>query len=235
MLKNASKTEKVVESIRNRIISGELIPGDKLPPLRELVSIYNASRSVINQAIGTLSAKGYLEVKPRQYIMVNDIWASGNLEIVNDVYFAPKSRYKSRAIREMLKARKMAEIASLGEITPDNIPNLSQLKIIYAEEKKWLGQKSADIGIIADLDSKFHEEVVSLSNNYVLSLLYLAFKNIGDDLIRKFYFCVNETDCPINWHGQFIEALENKDIGNAKIIWLKLLSKGEEVILQNID
>lgn len=53
-------TQEVVEALRQRIRSGELTPGDKLPTEQKLIAEYGVSRTVIREAISALKADGLL-------------------------------------------------------------------------------------------------------------------------------------------------------------------------------
>lgn len=55
--------EQVSVQIRNLLASGELKPGDKLPPERELAAMLNVSRSVLREALRTLEIAGLLELR----------------------------------------------------------------------------------------------------------------------------------------------------------------------------
>lgn len=59
-----SLTQTVVEVLRERIESGKLQPGDKLPTEQALVQEFGVSRTVIREAVAGLRADGLLE--PRQ-------------------------------------------------------------------------------------------------------------------------------------------------------------------------
>ena len=54
----------VISQIESAIIRGELEPGDKLPPERELTDRFGVSRTVVREAIHALSAKHLIEVQP---------------------------------------------------------------------------------------------------------------------------------------------------------------------------
>ena len=53
----------IVSKIKEKIFSGELKPGDKLPSERELVNNFNTSRITITEAIRMLETVGLVEVK----------------------------------------------------------------------------------------------------------------------------------------------------------------------------
>lgn len=56
---------EVVYTIGRRIVSGELKPGDPLPPEDELTADFDASRTVLREAVRVLAAKGLVEARPK--------------------------------------------------------------------------------------------------------------------------------------------------------------------------
>lgn len=55
--------EEICERIRNQLISGELKPGDRLPPERELAELYVVSRTALREALLILEIIGLLELR----------------------------------------------------------------------------------------------------------------------------------------------------------------------------
>ncbi len=53
--------QEVVDSVQQQIFSGELRPGDRLPPERQLVREFGISRTAVREALRSLSAKGLVE------------------------------------------------------------------------------------------------------------------------------------------------------------------------------
>jgi DNA-binding FadR family transcriptional regulator len=50
-----------VDHVQQQIFSGELIPGDRLPPERQLVQQFGISRTAVREALRSLAAKGLVE------------------------------------------------------------------------------------------------------------------------------------------------------------------------------
>ncbi len=75
-----SVRETFVREIENKILSGELKPGDKLPPARQLCKIMGVSLTVVNAGVSELASKGFVEVKPRHGTYVADYIENGNTE-----------------------------------------------------------------------------------------------------------------------------------------------------------
>ena len=67
-----SVREEFVRTIENKILSGELKIGQRLPPARELCTTMGVSLTSVSTGITELANKGFLEVKPRHGVYVKD-------------------------------------------------------------------------------------------------------------------------------------------------------------------
>ena len=67
-----SLKEVCVKEILTKILSGELKPGNRLPPERELAELMGISRSSVNHGIMELENMGFLTITPRRGTIVND-------------------------------------------------------------------------------------------------------------------------------------------------------------------
>ena len=52
---------EIAESIRLRIASGEIGPGDRLPPVRKMAQRWNCTPGTISRAYSTLAQDGLIE------------------------------------------------------------------------------------------------------------------------------------------------------------------------------
>lgn len=55
----------LVNDIKNKIISGELSPGERLPSENELLDMYNLSKTTIAKSLQILANEGYIVTVPR--------------------------------------------------------------------------------------------------------------------------------------------------------------------------
>lgn len=58
-----SVTDEVIDKIRALILSGEIAPGDRLPPEQELAALLKVSRSSLREAVKALSQANVLDVR----------------------------------------------------------------------------------------------------------------------------------------------------------------------------
>ncbi|MEM7623493.1 MAG: winged helix-turn-helix domain-containing protein, partial [Planctomycetota bacterium] len=63
---------RIQASFRDRIRSGELPPGTKLPSMRNLSTEFGCSLGIVKQAVTTLAAQGFLRSSPRRGVFVAD-------------------------------------------------------------------------------------------------------------------------------------------------------------------
>ena len=75
-----SLTDLFVQQVENMILSGELQPGDQLPPARELAARMGVSRPVISAGLVELEKLGFVEVRSRTGAFVCDYRRKGTVE-----------------------------------------------------------------------------------------------------------------------------------------------------------
>src|SRR5947199_5173060 len=64
--------EQIAEQIEQRILSGELRSGDRLPTERELSEQFHASRTAVREAMKTLAQRGLVDMRPGRGTIVID-------------------------------------------------------------------------------------------------------------------------------------------------------------------
>src|SRR5215467_15621426 len=64
--------EQIAQQIEQRILSGELRSGDRLPPERELAEQFHASRTAVREAMKSLAQKGLVDMRPGRGTVVID-------------------------------------------------------------------------------------------------------------------------------------------------------------------
>jgi GntR family transcriptional repressor for pyruvate dehydrogenase complex len=65
-IKHVKVSDGIVDQIRNLISQGKLKPGDRLLPERELIREFDVSRPSLREALNSLSAMGFLEIKGKR-------------------------------------------------------------------------------------------------------------------------------------------------------------------------
>jgi|TARA_R110002072_G_scaffold84217_4_gene190882 DNA-binding FadR family transcriptional regulator len=144
--------DSVVAELEARIVSGSLPDNSPLPAERDLMAQFGASRTVIREAISTLSNRGLIESKPRFRPIVRKpdyetvLHATGNIvrHLLNE-RGGVKNLYDSRAFIERALVREAAtsagkqDIADLKAALADNRAAIPESRAFYQTDVAFHG------------------------------------------------------------------------------------------------
>jgi GntR family transcriptional regulator, transcriptional repressor for pyruvate dehydrogenase complex len=189
-------SKQVVESIIQLLISGQMKPGDKLPPEMELMDILNVSRPVLREALSSLESLGVINRKTREGTFFN-----------NKISSHPFSIMLSLAhdnLQAMVEARMALELGLITiaaeKISDEDLKRLKQT-IEFIENNKDQNYGEADI--------EFHRIIALSANNQIIegmvdSLIVTLIKIDSEIKVR-------EPERTIEHHRAIYEALEKRD------------------------
>ena len=174
-IKVATPADKIIKQIRNLITSGQINPGDRLPPERKLADKLGVSRNHVREAIQKLEFYGILKTMPQSGTVVAGMGIAALEGLITDVLQLEKAEFsalvETRLILEVNSARLAAE-----RRTADDIIALKNALGAY-EKKVRDGQQ----GVEEDL--MFHLKIAEASKNAVLKSLMLI---ITPDIVKNF-------------------------------------------------
>ena len=98
-----SVTSKAIDSIRAMIRSGELSPGDRLPPEHELAERLGVSRGSLREAVRALSQINVLDVRRGDGTYVTSLAPS---ELLSGMVFAMEL-LQSQGLEEVVEVRRL--------------------------------------------------------------------------------------------------------------------------------
>ena len=156
-------TMQVVEHVRALIAKGEVKPGDRLPPERELARELGISRSSLRAGIGFLSAMGVLKSRHGAGTFVSSgppALDSSSLSVLGALHgFLPWQMFEARLVIESNIAALAAERA-----TDEHIAEL-------AEEVAEMYASLEDPQEYLIHDVRFHRTIARASGNPILGTL----------------------------------------------------------------
>jgi GntR family transcriptional repressor for pyruvate dehydrogenase complex len=168
---------RVVGRIVELIRTGNLRPGDRLPPERELVEIFSISRPSLREAMRALSTLGIVESRHGGGTFVTALDARTLLAPLD--FFLQLSQvnlddtFESRRIIEIEIVRKAATQAKRADITDLNDMIAAHAKI----QKDPVGFRI--------LDSRFHEKLSVIAGNAVLQRVAYGLYNMDLHIRRR--------------------------------------------------
>ena len=165
-----SVKEAFVQDLEDKILSGELKPGDRLPPAREMCELMGVSLTIVNTGLAELAAKGFVEIRPRHGTYVTDYRLSGNPETLMVLMRYRGGKLNRQDVRSFCETRVALDplVAELV-IARASDEALTELEPMVAQLKREQGEDLQQycIGV-----TDFFRRLYYLSENTLISLLY---------------------------------------------------------------
>ncbi len=186
-----SPVDKIIRQIRELITSGQLSPGDKLPPERKLSEVFGVGRTNVRDAIKKLEFYGILKTMPQSGTVVAGLGITALEGLITDVLKLEKSDFSSLVETRVILETQSAQFAAQRR-TPDDIVAIEKALLAY-EEKVKNGESAVEE------DLMFHLKIAEASKNSVLNSLMLV---ITPDIVNSF------TELKVCTDVRFVKAAE---------------------------
>ena len=204
--------EKILETIRESILKGQLKPGEKVAE-PELAERFGISRTPIREAFRQLESEGYLTVIPRKGAVVTAL-----SERAVEEFYAIKS------ILEGYAAQMAAE-----NMTEKDIRKLEEINLRLQELAE-----EGDVKTFFKVHNEFHEVFIRAAGNEKLlelinqlMLKFNRFRLASLSLPGRMEISVKE-------HEKIIKAFNRKDGAQADGLVRKTASFGGQVLIQSM-
>ncbi len=202
--------EALATMIRDRILSGELSEGDRIPSETALAREAQVSRSTVREALRTLEEAG-LVARASPKIMVvqraNDERANSELQGAlrrNNVTF--------HHLHEALLVLD-PELTRLAAMRAD-AAGIARLEANLAQQAKSLD----DFVAWSELDHEFHLAVADMSGNPVLSMAWRPISDLLQPVLQTFMSRPELTQRGLDFHRRILEEIEVRDSDAAALM-----------------
>ncbi|MCR5144703.1 MAG: GntR family transcriptional regulator [Lachnospiraceae bacterium] len=202
----------VYNTLRNAILRGELLPGERLMEMH-LANKLGVSRTPIREAIKLLEDEGLAVTVPRKGAQV--------------------AKMTEKDLQDVLEIRnaldELAVSMACARKKPEQLQTLKE-----ALESFEFATKSKDPRKIAEEDEKFHNVIYEMADNPKLTRVVV---DLREQMYRYRYEYVkdNETyEKLIQEHKEMIAGLENNDVEHLKEIMHTHLSNQVEAVREVI-
>ncbi|NLX76285.1 MAG: FadR family transcriptional regulator [Clostridiaceae bacterium] len=206
---NRSVVDRIIARITNAIISGELLPGQKIPTESELCESMHVGRNSVREAIKVLVAMGVLYIKRAEGTFVAEGFSDRMLDpmVYGLILEGGNTRY-------LIELRRMLDVGVLNlaiqNATDEDIEKLKQSFAGFCETVR----DNPSIDEILDADIKFHRTLEKAVHNPLVEKIC----NVVERLSRatraratEQFLSKKELDRICELHQRIIDALENRD------------------------
>ena len=207
--KHLTLREKILENIRDAIISGSLKAGTRVSE-PELAERYGISRTPIREAFRQLESEGYLTVIPRRGAVVSEF---GQKDV--------EDFYAIKSILEGYAARKACE--KMGQKELDRLQNVNNRLAELAA--------AGDIKHFFKIHNDFHEIFIKAADNEKLRELINAVVNRFQRLRLMSLSLPGRMMISVREHEKIIDAFRMRDADLAEGLVRKNAEYGGQVLM----
>jgi len=200
----------IIKQIKELLMTGQLQPGDRLPPERKLSERFGVGRTHVREAIRKLEFYGILKTRPQSGTFVASIGISALESLIADVL-----RIDSTSFLSLVETRVLLEVSSIQMAcerhTPADLRNISKALDAYLEKT------AAGLKCVEE-DFLFHLAIAEAGKNQVLKSLLLI---IVPDILSNysiFKVCDTVSDKAVSEHRQMLEAIRDRDAARATVL-----------------
>ena len=202
-------SDKIIRQIRSLITSGQLKPGDKLPPERKLAEKFGIGRSVVRDAIRKLEFYGIVKTQPQSGTVIAGMGIVALEGLITDVLNIEETDFNS-----LVETRVLLEVNAAGKAamrrTADDIIVLKKALAAY-EAKIAMGATAVEEDLL------FHIKIAEASGNKVLKSLMLI---ITPDIVKNYTrlnVCKDDTnEQTVLEHRKILEYIIDQNIEKAE-------------------
>lgn len=194
---------RIVDSLLGLITEKRLLPGDKLPPERELAQMMNVGRPVLREALRALAVMNVIEIRPGSGAYVSALQPEQLVRHLDFVFSLDNS-----SIFQLIDARKTLELRTAAlaakQITTEEI----------AELESYLAQMVANIydpEKCDEFDRSFHRKIASASRNPILFQFVAVVNQLGGKSRRRSYGLPDALPETFDEHQAIVDALNARD------------------------
>ncbi|WP_156924555.1 FadR/GntR family transcriptional regulator [Burkholderia sp. WSM2230] len=201
--------DRILEQIRLKLSTGELVPGDKLPSERDLAEQLGVGRNAVRESLRVLEANGVLTIRKGHtggaFISNGDL--SVTVSGLGDVL-----RLRGGQVSEISEVRLwMGEVvarAACERRTPRDIQKLHE-SLEHVEQRQAAGDLKGSLAAAAE----FHVILAECSHNSLLVLMMETIMGITSQFASD--FGINASEFALNERREIVDAIEARQISKA--------------------
>lgn len=214
--------DSIAEKIKEMIVAEGWKPGERLPPERELMRMFGASKSSVREAISALAAQGLVRSRtgPGGGLFLTGIAPARAMELLSNLFvFEPPTIAEIYAVRRELEPEMAAAVAET--IAEPDFARLEAVMRLYDAPPRDAAEEYAQR--LAELD--FHTVLAELCPNRLLGF----FCGFLQSMLREMAVCRRIYDAPnpalrdtaLHYQLRLLRALRARDAAAAREIMRK--------------
>jgi GntR family transcriptional repressor for pyruvate dehydrogenase complex len=202
-----TSSDGIVAALAERVLSGALVAGDRLPSERHLAVEFGASRPMVREALRSLTERGLIRVEPARGAFVRGDAESRPYPPLDLEY-----RRRGTTARQLSEARSMLETEAAALATEHaNVSDLAGLEAALLR----LEASPTPLDRVRN-DLAFHRALVAASHNPVIETMFSSILGLTVELMVRSAGDAEIVRQSNPYHRIAYEAVRDRDPGAAR-------------------
>jgi GntR family transcriptional repressor for pyruvate dehydrogenase complex len=219
-----SVSDAVFQQLRDRILSGELVAGERLPAERVLCEALGVNRSAVREALKRLEQARLVSVRHGGSSKVLDYRSAAGLDLLPDLLVTASGGIDVEVVRSVVEMRSAIapDIARLAAVRGE--PGLaSRLDAIVAA----MSAEDVRLDRLQDLAAEFWSELVAGSGNIAYRLAYNSLHETYDRSRAALAEPLRDELSATRCYGRLADAVRSRNEEAAFASARDLVTRGE--------
>ncbi|WP_461205392.1 GntR family transcriptional regulator [Clostridium sp. DL1XJH146] len=212
LIKKKTIKEQTYEYLKNKILSGEINPGEKIN-IEELAKELEISNSPIREAINLLNKEGLVQTQTNHSIRVIEFNEDGILDLTDAIEMLIIGGFKI-----CLRKSKINELVLKMETCLKEQEEYFKIK----DNRKFLEQSI-----------KFDEIIVKVSGNAKLITMVNNLNDLFLLVVKDYQTSDKSRELSLNQHNRILEAVRNKDMEEFQKALFEHFDHSRQMIKEN--
>lgn len=227
----ANVPDAIMETLRQRIFRGEIAPGQRLPPERELAKQFGTNRTSLREALRGLEAQGLVRARQGDGVRVQDFRRHGDISLLPEYFAVVQPGEKLQIITELMHLRNLL-VPEVTALCVDNGTDEHFRELQRLHQELAAADKRQDIPTLAQVELGLYRVMVEAGG----SLTYLWVFNSLEKVVRGFLQAQPQMFIVIPGYvemwGAIVDAVVARKKDEALASFHKLLDTIEKQVMQ---
>jgi GntR family transcriptional repressor for pyruvate dehydrogenase complex len=207
-IKQIRVSDEIVNQMKNLISEGTLKPGDQLPPERELIKEFGVSRPTLREALKSLAAMGFLEVKQAKRTFVKSMISERMQDPLSLLI-----KTDTQKIFDLIEVRKAMEAWSAfhaaRRATEEDIKQLEsiikEMKEAFEKGRNWEKE-----------DADFHLAIAQATHNTIQTHIMSTIYDLLKESVARVFTDRAKVKKLLQQHYRIFTAIKNHSAEKAR-------------------
>lgn len=222
-------SDKVADQIQKKILQGDFLPGDKLPPERRLAEMLGVTRTSLREGLKRLEDRGLLEIRQGNGAYVQDYTQRAGIELLESL-IRNQEEDLPRFLRSVHEFREILQPEIVGLAAKRRTEeHLREMREVMQK-----GRTEDEPDAFCRLDLDFFLCMSRASGNLLFPLLLNSVREVHQDWGRLFFSLPGTIETVRRFHSLLARAIKRRDAKRAASVMRKLLEYGNPILLEGL-